>query len=51
MAQKKPRRRVPSQLELMRGMRGSWYGVNPVTRVIPSKKVYTRKQKHPGRNY
>ena len=24
--------------------RGSWNGVNPVTRVVPSKKVYSRKR-------
>lgn len=24
--------------------RGSWNGVNPVTRVVPSKKIYDRKQ-------
>ena len=24
--------------------RGSWNGVNPVTKVVPSKKVYNRKQ-------
>lgn len=24
--------------------RGSWNGVNPVTRIVPSKKIYNRKQ-------
>lgn len=29
--------------------RGSWNGVNPVTRVVPSKKAYKRNPKHKGR--
>ena len=24
--------------------RGSWNGVNPVTKIVPSKKIYNRKQ-------
>lgn len=31
------------------GVRGTWK-LNPVTKVIPSKKIYTRKQKH-GKDY
>lgn len=30
--------------------RGSWNGVNPVSRVVPSKKLYKRNPKHKGRN-
>ena len=30
--------------------RGSWYGVNPVTKTIGSKKAYNRKQKHPAKD-
>lgn len=50
MARKKPMKTVPTQFELMRKMRGSWNGLNPVTRVIPNKKAYTRKVKHKGRD-
>ena len=50
MARKKPMKTVPTQFELMREMRGSWNGLNPVTRVIPNKKAYTRKIKHKGRD-
>ena len=28
--------------------RGSWNGVNPVTRVVPNKKGYDRKRAKPG---
>lgn len=38
-----------SSYELMRKVRGSWNGVNPVTRVIPDKTKYCRKVKHPQR--
>ena len=44
MARKKPMKTVPTQFELMRN------GLNPVTRVIPNKKAYTRKVKHKGRD-
>lgn len=30
--------------------RGSWNGVNPVSRVVPSKKEYRRNPKHKGRD-
>ena len=26
------------------GQRGSWYGLSPVTRVVPSGKIYDRKR-------
>ena len=45
MARKKPMKTVPTQFELMRRN-----GLNPVTRVIPNKKAYTRKIKHKGRD-
>lgn len=28
------------------GLRNSWNGINPVTKVIPDKTKYTRKHKH-----
>lgn len=30
--------------------RGNWGGINPVTKVVQSKKVYTRKEKHSQKN-
>lgn len=33
--------------EIYQKSRGSWFGVNPVTKVIDGKKVYTRKSKYP----
>ena len=34
----KKKKKAPTDLELMRSVRGSWNGVNPVTRVVESKK-------------
>jgi len=31
-----------AQKEYSRKQRGSWYGINPVTRVVPSGKAYDR---------
>ena len=42
---------LPSQYELARRIRGSWNGVNPVTRVVPSGKLYKRNPKHRGSRY
>lgn len=28
-----------------RERRGSWYGIKPVTRIVPSKKIYSRKHR------
>ena len=32
--------------EAARRIRGSWNGINPVTKIIPDKTKYTRKKKH-----
>lgn len=32
--------------ETTKKLRGSWNGVNPVTKIIPDKKKYSRKKKH-----
>jgi hypothetical protein len=39
-------KRARSMTELMLAQRGSWWGVNPVTRVVRDKTKYTRKVKH-----
>ena len=31
-----------AQKEYHKKQRGSWYGLNPVTRTVPNKKVYDR---------
>lgn len=41
--QKKEQRRINAE------KRSTWYGLNPVSRAIPSKKIYRRKPKHAGR--
>ena len=42
--------RLSTNLELMMQTRGSWHGVNPVTKTVPAKKgkgaPYKRKPKH-----
>lgn len=40
--------KVKSNIELMKSIRGSWHGINPVTKVIKDKTKYTRKIKHKG---
>lgn len=37
-----------SNIELMKSIRGTWNGVNPITKVIKDKTKYTRKIKHKG---
>lgn len=37
---KKAQKKINSQ------KRGSWNGVNPITKIVVSKKSYTRKEKH-----
>lgn len=32
------KKKIPSNLELIKSQRGSWNGINPVTRVVESKK-------------
>ena len=43
----KQKNKVKTQVEILRGMRGSWGNVNPVTRVIPDKR--RKPPKHKGR--
>lgn len=43
---KKRGKYVIDPLEIIQGIRKSWGNVNPITRVIPSKKIYNRKEKH-----
>ena len=42
---KKQKKKPRSNLELLYSIRREW-AVNPVTKVIPNKKKYTRKKKH-----
>lgn len=42
---------VKTYTEIFKSERKSWGQVNPVTRVIPDKTKYTRKQKHKGREW
>ena len=46
---KKIKNKIPSSLELMESLRGSWNGVNPVTRIVESKK--RKKSKHKKKEY
>lgn len=38
-----------SNIELMKSIRGTWNGLNPVTKIVKDKTKYTRKIKHKGR--
>ena len=38
MSKKKKKKEIPTTNELARKMRGNWNGINPVTRVVESKK-------------
>ena len=42
--------KIRNQVELARTIRGTWGGLNPVTRIVPDKTKYTRKVKHKGRD-
>lgn len=46
---KKKKNEIPSSLELMESIRGSWNGVNPVTRIVESKK--RKKPKYKKKEY
>lgn len=50
MAKKKTRTKPRTPTELMRTVRGSWNGVNPVTKIERDRTKYTRKEKHKGQN-
>ncbi len=41
-----PKKKEKTWVELIRSFRGDWNGINPVTRIIPNKKKYNRKEKH-----
>jgi hypothetical protein len=41
----KNKKEIPSNLELIQKQRGSWNGINPVTRVVESKKNKPTKHK------
>ena len=43
---KKNKKKNKSALDLCRQVRGSWNGVNPITRIIESKKKKKPKYKH-----
>ena len=34
----KKRKKIPSNLELIQSQRGDWNGINPITRIVESKK-------------
>lgn len=38
--------RKKTYFEVVRSVRGTWGTVNPVTKIIPNKKAYSRKVKH-----
>lgn len=44
-------KRKSEVLKYTYGLRGSWNGVKPITRVIPDKTKYTRKHKNSYENY
>lgn len=35
-------------VDIFKKQRGDWGEINPVTKVIPNKKKYKRKEKHPN---
>lgn len=46
MSKKLKKLKKVTSLELYKGIRKDWGDINPVQRVVPNKKKYTRKQKH-----
>ena len=42
----KPKKEKNEFFETARKVRRSWGVINPVTRIVPSKKIYKRKPKH-----
>lgn len=46
---KKKSNKIPTSLELMNSIRGSWNGVNPVTRIVENKK--RKKPKHKKKQF
>jgi len=47
MARKK--KKVKTLIETYESIRRDWGGVSPVTKIIPNKKAYSRKEKHSSR--
>ena len=43
---KKKKKKDPTMIDLTQSIRGSWNGVNPVTRIVESKKKKKPKHKH-----
>lgn len=41
----KKKKKVPTNLELIQGRRGSWNGIKPITRIVESKKRKPEKHK------
>lgn len=48
MAKKKSKKK-PTAIDLCQSIRGSWNGVNPVTKIVESKKK--KKPKYPHKEY
>lgn len=42
----KKQKKIKTNLELMKSIRGTWGNTNPCTKVIESKKCYRRHEKH-----
>lgn len=43
---KKNKKKKKTTIDYLSKIRNSWNGINPVTRVVPDKTKYSRKQKH-----
>lgn len=46
----KRKTKIKSQVEIIRSIRGSWNGVNPVTKIIPDKRRKPPKYKNKWEN-
>lgn len=46
MSKKLRKLKKVTSLELYKGIRKDWGAINPVQRVVPNKKKYTRKEKY-----
>ena len=42
---KKPAK-IKTFVDIIKGLRNDWGGINPVTKIIPNKKKFTRKDKY-----
>ena len=43
---KRKKKKDPTMIDLARSVRGSWNGINPITRIVESKKKKKPKYKH-----